>query len=1143
MSKRTQWTTAAELDGAQPSNDEFSAEVSAAISELRERHGLSAPSCAPEGNSPGLVDQLRKLLPGVSRRGFLQLSGAAAVFGLAGCHQDPDTLVPFKTQPEGSVLGKPRQYSTVVRASGRPVPAVVTTYDGRPIKIDGNPDCPIGRGRADIRTQAALLDLYDPDRLQNGPLKKAGASATWSEIDNAVGKALASGTVGLITGPIDGPARRQLIADVAAAFGDRLRHAVFDPSATGGDAASEAFGDVAPPVWHLERACVLLHLGGDFLADQGLAGQVAFGDFRRGDGSAPGQVIAIEPVLSQTGSVADLRIRCAIDRVAWAAWAIADLVAKAKGLTLPEAISRVLDSERAAGFDKVLELRPVPVAAAQGKTLSEAAAAAKIPAWTGEGIPALTYAALRLLQAGPGKSLVYAGGPTHSGSSSASLLAAVHWLNHALGNLGSTVTFDKPASAILASDRNASYVAVRAQCAAGGIQTLITVGVNPAFSDPSYAAAVAKVGTIVAIAERNDETAQLAHWVAPALHELENWGDAEPAPGLFAVQQPCIRSLWDARAAEESLFAWTVKALGDAAPASFRQDVSPDAAELTVAVVNRAPLWQAPRQGVNRWSTYVQAVWSGQVQSSTGVSPAPAAAGVGFWNAALARGVVQTKAPAAAVPAHSGTATAPTAWNRDQEVRLVVTAHRILGLGEGAAANNAWLLEAPDPVSRITWDPYVALSPTDAGKLGVADNDVVTVSIGPVSAALPVHLQDGQHPGTAEVFLGWGRTAAGAVAALGRNADELPAFNAAQVADRWGTRVQITRTGKTFILASPQGHDRMEGRDIARDRVLGAAPAHGHHAGWIAGVDGKPGGRLSIHGSSIPVDGRRWGMTVDLSLCTGCNSCAVACSAENNVPVVGRDEVRRGRLMHWIRIDRYYSGKDRLDVETIHQPVMCQQCEKAPCEAVCPANATMHNEEGLNVQVYNRCIGTRYCANNCPYKARRFNWYEYSALRAGPKTGSGALSPLTRIVGNVQQTANAGAPSTTSPDERTHLPLQLMLNPDVTVRSRGVMEKCNFCLHRTRAAKEQERAAGTRLPDGAVQTACSQTCPTQAIVFGDLNDPAAAVSRSAGVAGGYKVLDEVLNTRPSVTYHPRLRHRPSEPDESAGEHAHAKEGA
>nr|MBA3846386.1 4Fe-4S dicluster domain-containing protein [Planctomycetota bacterium] len=515
---------------------------------------------------------------------------------------------------------------------------------------------------------------------------------------------------------------------------------------------------------------------------------------------------------------------------------------------------------------------------------------------------------------------------------------------------------------------------------------------------------------------------------------------------------------------------------------------------------------------------------------------------------------------------------APVAPVAPARFELVLSASRIMR--DGAQANNAWLQETSDPVSKATWDNYLAVSTGDWQKLGLpwyAKHTVVTLTVGATKVKVPVHMQEGQHPGTLELFLGWGRTRAGQIAMPddtrlrgGIDGVTVNGF-ALEGADhqRWGLIADATLEIESYEIANTQSHHHMDGRDVALDDVVElhrkdpqlAQRGH-HHALWQNGTDGDANGRLSLWNSTHVYPGRRWGMTIDMNQCTACQACVVACTAENNVPVVGRDEVRKGREMHWIRIDRYYSGNsdkakraeehpgdtghiEKLDVEVVFQPMLCQHCGHAPCEEVCPAMATMHNEEGLNIQVYNRCIGTRYCSNNCPYKVRRFNFYEYSKYRAGPQ---GAGAPFDRVIGNLVSEG-----STSSQAEMSQRPLEMVLNPEISVRSKGVMEKCNFCVQRTREVREIEKASGKKHRDGAITTACAQACPTEAIVFGDINDESSRVSRTVAAAPtgyAYLLLDKELNTRPSVAYFRRLRNRPATKDDAliaahdAGHDAH-----
>lgn len=1087
--------------------DEFAPEVARAIADLRTAHGHSNVSCQSEGNSDDAVNELRRelttTLPAVNRRGFMQLTGAAAVFALAGCYKKhPDTIVPYAHQPEGRTLGQAVYFSSTVRDAGRAIPVMVKTYDGRPIKIEGNPDHPLTRGTADVRTQASLLNLYDPDRLQDGPKKRTEqgyANVAWSELDTAVGAALKSGgRIGLITGPIDGPANAALISAFSKAFGGQVLHGVHDTRADLAFAAGRG-----ALVRLVDKASALVTFGGDYLADIGLEEQVAYGDFRRLRGvdkdADLGQIISFEAALSQTGSAADLRVRVAPDRLAHAAWGVAELVAKATGQQIPATI--------AASLAKI----------AGGKPLGEALGLKKI----GEQ-DALDFTAERLVSLKKaGKfSLVYASSHSTARTNAALLLAAVHALNALLGNEGVTLF---GATSDTAIDANvAPAAAVLAAAAKGELGTLIISGVNPVFDVPGAAEAIAKVKTVVVLADRLTETARVAHFVAPTLHDLESWGDGELRPGVLSLQQPCIAPLWDARAKEESLLAFAVAA-GVTAPEFVQTKPDTKDQKSATAVASGKPLWIALNNGVQSWQRFVQRVWVSTVKAQAKAVADDRA----FWNGALARGVLVVPAKAGALAALTLAADAalpvPVA---DGELQLVISPSRIMG--DGTWLNSAWLQELPDPVSKVTWDNYLAMSFGDVLRLGLAPGDVVELRLGTVSVKLPVHIQEGQHPGTLQTFSGWGRArdCAGEIANAGLD----PNFSVDVKPLLAGGVASISKTGANHVLANVQGHNRMHGRDIALDDVLdlhredpGGKKRHHHRALWGAGTDGKEHGRLSVFGKTHDVVGRKWGMSVDLGSCFGCNACVVACNAENNIPVVGRDEIRRGREMHWLRIDRYYSSEqddtDMLDVDVIQQPVMCQQCDNAPCEEACPAMATMHNDEGINVMIYNRCIGTRYCSNNCPYKVRRFNWYEYGKYRFGPQGSGDAFG---RIAKNL---LTSGA--TSSQAELSKHPLEMALNPEVTVRSRGVMEKCNFCLQRTREIREREKTTNHALRDGEITTACAQTCPTKAITFGDLNDETSAVNVQIAQAHGYKLLDSVLNTRPAVTYLAKIRNRPA----------------
>jgi molybdopterin-containing oxidoreductase family iron-sulfur binding subunit len=747
---------------------------------------------------------------------------------------------------------------------------------------------------------------------------------------------------------------------------------------------------------------------------------------------------------------------------------------------------------------------------------------------TGE-VQAITYMAERLLAAhkAKGLGLAYAGGAVHSGPESLDLHLAVTWLNRLLGAEGVAVVGTPP---------NAGRAVLAEALAEGWDAVIVAGGANPAFDLPGAAAALAKVPLLVSLNPSRDETTALAQWHAPGLHDLESWGDAASSPNTVELQQPVVQPLWDSRAAEESLAAFALAAgLDNAALRTARAAVPAQAA---VSVVSRKQLWSAAERGILPWRSFVQQVWTGEVQAAAGT----AAAGDAFWRASLSRGFVEV--PRRMVPANRKITAIP-APSAVASAQFMLVCNGARTVGDGSQLNNAWLQETPDPVSKVCWDGWAAFSPADAKTAGIAGNDVVALTVGADTVKLPALVQDGQHPGTVEVFLGWGRSAGGLVA----QATAVDGFraNAYQLAGgrRWGAAVTVEKTGQRYELAQTQHHHRLAGERVAIDDVLelhradpGAARRNHRAHAWENGTDGKPGGRLSIWRSHQTYPGHRWGMAIDLDLCTGCNACMVACSAENNVPVVGRDEVRKNREMHWMRIDRYFSAPAaeadaRLDVSVLHQPMLCQQCDNAPCEAVCPANATVKSDEGINLQVYNRCIGTRYCSNNCPYKVRRFNWYQYSSFRAGPQ-GSG--QPDLRLAKNVMTEGNDVAAA-----ELAHQPLQMLLNPEVTVRHRGVMEKCNFCVQRQRTWRTDEKRQARRLPDGHVTSACAQACPTAAITWGDLNDQESQVLKQSNDARAYLALDAESNTRPKVAYLRKLRHRPATADELAALATHGGE--
>jgi len=639
-----------------------------------------------------------------------------------------------------------------------------------------------------------------------------------------------------------------------------------------------------------------------------------------------------------------------------------------------------------------------------------------------------------------------------SGCNDLAVQRAVNALNAMLGNIGKTIDLAHPSLQRNGDDQAMSDLVEKMN--RGEVHSLFMLEVNPAYDyhDPArFLSGLGKVSLSVSFSDRRDETSSHAHAVCPDHHFLESWGDAEPVETHFSLAQPLIAPLFETRSAQESLLKW----LGHE-PADYYTYLR--------------DFWQKnifPRQ---RELHDFQSFWDRSLQDGVVTLPPLHAAVVepkfhDNWTAAVTS--IRDE-QAKGLPANSA---------EHYEVQL----YESVALRDGRHANNPWLQELPDPISKVTWGNYAAVAPATAAKIKLTDGDVVRLKTDAGQIEVPVFIQPGQRPGTISVALGYGRNKVGRAGQdVGVNAYPL-----VRVKD--GHRllsaraVTLEKSGRNEKLATTQTHFSMEGRPIVLETSLEELHQGGETSAeaalptlWVARPEGE----------------HAWGMAIDMNSCTGCSACVVACQAENNVPVVGKDQIERIRVMHWIRLDRYYSGPED-DPVTVHQPMMCQHCQNAPCETVCPVLATTTSSEGLNQQVYNRCIGTRYCANNCPYKVRRFNWYNYTE---NPQFDFNMENPLGRMV----------------------------LNPDVAVRSRGVMEKCSMCVQRIQLAKNAALQGKRELVDGDIQTACQQSCPTQAIVFGDLKDPKSRVSQLQHSQRRYQVLDD-LGTRPNVSYLKKVR--------------------
>ena len=923
---------------------------------------------------------------GLERRDFLKLLGASmALAGLSACARPPlahEKIVPYVKQPDQITPGKPLFFATAVTYGGYAEGVLAESHQGRPTKLEGNPDHPASLGATAAVTQAQVLSLYDPDRSQ--AYANGGTASTWEDASAALAGALAALPNGegfaLLTENVTSPTLASQIEEFLGKY-PAARWYQYDPlhpdNAVAG--ARLAFGTDATAVHDLSKAAVVVALDADFMnsGPARLADARAFADARRIRRSTDtmNRLYQFETSPSNSASLADHRVALKPSDVAALAAALAAaLGVQAPNATRPAAVSHEL-------FDALV----ADLKANQGTSVVIA----------GEDQPPVVH-------------------------------ALAHAMNQALGNVGKTVNYLQPAAARPAVHRD-ELTALVAGMNDGTVKALVVFDANPVYTAPAsldFASALAKVPFTARLGLYPDETAAAVDWTIPQAHFLETWSDARAFDGTVTIQQPLILPFYNGKSAHEVMAALN----GNATAAGY--DI-------------------------------VRNYWKANVTGSFD----------DFWRESVYRGTVAgSRAAAANVTAGAVTAALPTA--APIELKLVLDA----SLLDGRFANNGWLQELPKAFSNLTWDNAALVGPATAEELKLKTGDMVKLSSNGRDLEAPVWVQPGHAPGAVTLALGYGRTHAGKVGSgVGVNGYLLLDHTVSGAA-----AATVTKTGAQYELASTQMHHSLEGtgerRYIVRSGTLAEfkeAPEHPHFVHPVAHheADLYP---------NYEYKGYKWGMVIDQTVCTGCNACVVACQSENNIPIVGKAQVSKGREMHWIRVDNYYSGS--IDApEFFHQPMPCQQCEKAPCEPVCPVGATVHDSEGLNVMVYNRCVGTRYCSNNCPYKVRRFNWLQYAELATDATE------------------------------------MSLANNPDVSVRSRGVMEKCTYCTQRIATARIDASNEDRKIRDGEVVTACQAACPTQAIVFGDLNDTG---SRVAGVKASplnYWMLEE-LQTFPRTTY-------------------------
>ncbi len=972
-----------------------------------------------------------ELLTSPSRRQFLKIMGASlALGGLTGCRWPREVIVPYTDRPRGRTPGETVQYATTMELGAVGTGLLVTSYDGRPIKIEGNEKHPLSLGKSSAIQQASLLDLYDPDRSKS-PVRRTGGRGEfvgWREFEAFAGPHFAAlrerGGAGLcvLAEPSGSPTRADLRGRFQRAF-PQARWYEYEPLSRDHEREGSrlVFGQALRTHLHLDQADVIVSFGADFLADHPTSIRAAreFAARRRADDGRMNRLWVFESDVSLTGTAADHRfpVRAGqLGALLWNLW-------------------QNLGGEAA---------HPAPP----------------------PGVPAAAWTRLvEDLRGHGGRSVVLVGPHLPP-----EVHALQHHVNAALGAVGQTVSYTQS----LDPQRPTHFAQMQSlteQMRAGTLDTLLILGGNPAYDAPAqldFAALLPQVKNVIRAGQYLDETSARSAWHVPVAHYLESWGDARAWDGTVSLVQPLIEPLYEGRTIDELLALLS----GDALTRAY------DLVRRTFAE---------------------QFAGDGDFEAT--------------WHRALHDGVVaESQWPPMQPALQPGTAVEPPA-GRAADIELLL--RRDYKVHDGRFANNGWLQELPDPVTKLTWDNAALLAPADAERLGVRKyGDLVQIEVQGHTLRVPAYPLPGHAEGCVTLPVGYGRRQAGDVAD-GAGFDAYPLLRDAL---GYTVAVKLSRAAGHRALATTQDHHTIRSavgedetaRRVEHELVRCASLAQyrqdpnfaqqGHH-------------RLQLW-QPWPYDqGHQWGMAIDLSACIGCSACVVACQAENNIPVVGKDEVARGREMHWIRVDRYFTVKQEpaaehadaaphpwdadvpgAAVEVVHQPMLCVHCENAPCEQVCPVNATVHDTEGLNVQVYNRCIGTRYCNNNCPFKVRRFNWFWNHHGPRHPRSGKDLLE-VERMV----------------------------FNPDVTVRSRGVMEKCMFCVQRINQAKFKAKREGwPAIPDETFTTACAQACPTDAIVFGDLADPQSRVRQLHEHNRAYELLEE-LNLRTRLHYLAKLR--------------------
>ena len=1011
---------------------------------------------------------------GSSRRDFLKLMGfGVAAASLAACEAPVRKAIPYLNKPVDIDPGIPNYYASTYVNSGNYCSIVVKTREGRPIKIEGNTLSPVTKGCVDAQVEASVLSLYDDARLKKPFLR--GEPSSWSEIDKDMIDKLRSisssgDKICLVSNTILSPTTKTVIADFQKKFSN-VQHIVYDTYSSDGIklAHNNLFGKPILPSFDFGKADVIVSFAADFLGTW--ISPIEFThqyiqNRKLGDGKKTmSRHYHFEANLSLTGANADHRIKVKPSQ---------------EGLVVAQLYNFLAKKAGAPGYN--ISKVDIGFIEKAGNEL-----------WSKRG-----------------KSLVV------SGSNDPSVQTVVARINDLLGNYGKTIDINTPVNYRQGND--GQFADFIKDLQGGRVGAVIFINANPVYNHPQgsdIASGLEKVKLKVSTSDRMNETAVLCDIVAPDNHFMESWDDSEPKPGYYSLTQPVIRTLFDTRQIQESLLTWSGNS--------------------------------------ESYFDYLRNSWKNKFydkdDSELGFQT--------FWDQVLYDGVYKHVTPQETTTGNDENSTdEPLAIIEDLSAQFLeinknykadnngfeLVLYQKVGLGDGGVqANNPWLQEMPDPITKATWDNYATMSLTDAKSLGVVmsaegDTNYVNITLEGKTIKLPVLIQPGQAARTIGIALGYGRTHAGKVGdKVGVNAYPLASVSKGVIKYTVHEGVDLAIDPEKTKIARTQTHQTIMGRHIIQESTLDAYqkdPSAGRVHPKIATSEGFKAPQKITLWKGHDYNNHHWGLIIDMNSCTGCSACIVACQAENNIPVVGKQEVLNRREMHWIRIDRYYSSNEPEEglgkIQTLRsleepsdnpevtfQPMMCQHCNNAPCETVCPVAATTHSSEGLNQMTYNRCIGTRYCANNCPYKVRRFNWFKYH---------------------DNDQFAEA------NPSMNSNLG-KMVLNPDVTVRSRGVMEKCSLCVQRIQAGKLKAKKENRRLVDGEITTACTNSCPADAMIFGDMNDPNSKISKAlkikakdktnveVGEPRAYHVLEE-LNVNPNVFYLTKIRNKSSEGEEA-----------